>query len=507
VTPASTPSLGRQLVEPGGQALGEARRVAEDDRGAVGEHELAACAGRCSARCCALPLHPRWGRAAASDPRGGDSAHRAHVFHGHHDLDLERLADAGVDDGGPGVARRPRGRRSRRGTVGDLLERALRGREPDALRRPVGDGSSRSSVSIRWAPRLVVAIAWISSMITASTFTSVSRAARVSIRYSDSGVVMSRSGGRRTSAGARRRLVSPVRIATVGRRERHAQPLGGEADAHERCPQVLLDVERQRPQRRDVEHRVRALGCGRPRLRRGDQRSIPQRNAVSVLPDPVGAQISVCSPARSPATPAPAAAWARGTSREPLTHRRRKAVEHLVVSHACRLRRGCHTEVGGEEAALLATRHAWRVARLRRRCRNASSASLRRCACWPCRPERPPSVARIAADSGSRPGPQSVAHDGWHGGRTPRNASSTTLPRRSRPRRPSARSRRHRRWAPWLRRHRALRRGREAGVLPRRRAHPGPFPQHAAARERGQAHFLLQLSDNFCCTSRNECCR
>ena len=42
--------------------------------------------------------------------------------------------------------------------------------------------SSRSSESIRWAPRLVVAIAWISSMITVSTLTSVSRTFDVSIR-------------------------------------------------------------------------------------------------------------------------------------------------------------------------------------------------------------------------------------------------------------------------------------------------------------------------------------
>ena len=57
--------------------------------------------------------------------------------------------------------------------------------------------SSRSNESIRWAPRLVVAIAWISSMITVSTPASVSRADDVSIRYSDSGVVIRRSGGRR----------------------------------------------------------------------------------------------------------------------------------------------------------------------------------------------------------------------------------------------------------------------------------------------------------------------
>ena len=42
--------------------------------------------------------------------------------------------------------------------------------------------SSRSSVTARCAPRLVAATAWISSTITISTLTSVSRARDVSIR-------------------------------------------------------------------------------------------------------------------------------------------------------------------------------------------------------------------------------------------------------------------------------------------------------------------------------------
>ncbi len=71
-------------------------------------------------------------------------------------------------------------------------------------------------MTARWLPRLVAARAWISSTITASTPRSVSRAADVSMRYSDSGVVIRMSGGwrtrlRRSSAG-----VSPVRMPTVG---------------------------------------------------------------------------------------------------------------------------------------------------------------------------------------------------------------------------------------------------------------------------------------------------
>ena len=76
--------------------------------------------------------------------------------------------------------------------------------------------SSRSSESARCAPRFVAASAWISSTITQRTPRSVSRADEVSIRYSDSGVVIKMSGGfliirRRSDAG-----VSPVRTAASG---------------------------------------------------------------------------------------------------------------------------------------------------------------------------------------------------------------------------------------------------------------------------------------------------
>ena len=53
-------------------------------------------------------------------------------------------------------------------------------------------------------------------MITVSTPASVSRADDVSIRYSDSGVVINRSGGRRINFWRSLAAVSPVRIATSG---------------------------------------------------------------------------------------------------------------------------------------------------------------------------------------------------------------------------------------------------------------------------------------------------
>jgi hypothetical protein len=74
--------------------------------------------------------------------------------------------------------------------------------------------ASRSSVSARCAPRLVEATAWISSTITVSTSVSTSRAWEVSIRYSDSGVVMRMSGGVRRIAMRSFCGVSPVRTAT-----------------------------------------------------------------------------------------------------------------------------------------------------------------------------------------------------------------------------------------------------------------------------------------------------
>ena len=60
--------------------------------------------------------------------------------------------------------------------------------------------ASRSSVSARCAPRLVAATAWISSMMHQRVWANSSCARPVSIRYSDSGVVIRMSGGVRSIA-------------------------------------------------------------------------------------------------------------------------------------------------------------------------------------------------------------------------------------------------------------------------------------------------------------------
>ncbi len=71
------------------------------------------------------------------------------------------------------------------------------------------------------------------------------------------------------------------------------------ADAAQWHAQVALDVVGERLQRADVHHaraaRARRVAALR---RRSSQRSSAHRNAASVLPDPVGADTSTCSPAR-----------------------------------------------------------------------------------------------------------------------------------------------------------------------------------------------------------------
>ena len=140
------------------------------------------------------------------------------------DLEVERLAVAGVDD--RDRARRPSARVAAE-EPRDLLERALRGRQPDPLRRRLGrSASSRSSESARCAPRFVAASAWISSTITSATPRSVSRAARREHQVERLGR-RDQDVGRLAASGAPLVLagVSPVRTPTVGhvgQRERRA---------------------------------------------------------------------------------------------------------------------------------------------------------------------------------------------------------------------------------------------------------------------------------------------
>ena len=158
---ASVAAPRQQLVEPGSQPLRQPAGVGEDDRRAVLQHEFE------HPRVDAGPdARPRRRRPPPGSPSGvAASPGSRHVVDRDDDLDLERLAHAGVDD----LHRR-----------GDSPTKPPRNRAISSSGRCVAESpmrcgglsvtsSSRSSVSARWAPRLVAARAWISSMITAST--------------------------------------------------------------------------------------------------------------------------------------------------------------------------------------------------------------------------------------------------------------------------------------------------------------------------------------------------
>ena len=177
--------------------------------------------------------------------------------------------------------------------------------------------SSRARDSARCTPRLPPATACTSSRITVSTPRSVSRAWEVSMRNSDSGVVMRMSGGlvasRRRSAGG----VSPVRTPTLNGRRRspsrsavRAVPTSGEVRFRSTSTPSAFNGEMYRT----LVLAVPAAGAGVPA-----RRSIAVRKAARVLPEPVGATTSVSSP-RSMASHAAACAGV-GASNDSSNHR------------------------------------------------------------------------------------------------------------------------------------------------------------------------------------------
>ncbi len=162
--------------------------------------------------------------------------------------------------------------------------------------------------------------------MTVCTSASVSRAAEVSIRNSDSGVVIRMSGGlvissRRCAGG-----VSPERTPTLIVGRGHAVPLGDAGDAGQRGAQVAFDVDGQRLERRHVEHP--GARRGGPWLGRAS-RSMAHRNAASVLPEPVGAMTRVLSP--SAMADQACACAAVGSAKVPVNHSRVSALNRAAV--------------------------------------------------------------------------------------------------------------------------------------------------------------------------------
>ena len=179
--------------------------------------------------------------------------------------------------------------------------------------------SRRSSERARCAPRFVPASAWISSTMTQRTLRSASRAADVRMQVQRLG--RGDEDVRRPPAEG-----APLLGRGVARPHRHAhlaravaQPLGRQGDAGQRRPQVALHVVDERLERRDVQD-PQPAHAGRRGGSSTSSRSRHQRNAASVLPLPVGAQMSVCSPAAMAGQPR---AWASvGPSNEASNHSR-----------------------------------------------------------------------------------------------------------------------------------------------------------------------------------------
>ena len=196
-----------ELVEAQRQALGAAAVVDEDDRRAV----LADQAQE-------LGVDRRPDRAArrlAARERSSGSVRTApwlgldHRLDRHVDLQVERLAHAGVDD----PARAPRADQE----APDLLERVLRRRQPDALRRRGRRPARGEPLERQRQVRAALGRGDRVDLVDDHRLDAGQDLARaaVSIRYSDSGVVMRMSGGLRRIAARSRCGVSPVRTPTV----------------------------------------------------------------------------------------------------------------------------------------------------------------------------------------------------------------------------------------------------------------------------------------------------
>ena len=143
--------------------------------------------------------------------------------------------------------------------------------------------------------------------------------ADVSIRNSDSGVVIRMSGGlvisSRRSAGG----VSPDRTPTLMSGAGTPQPLGGAAGC--RSAARAGCARRRRPAPSAARRRAPGSACASRAVGSDEaSRSSAQRNAASVLPDPVGATTSVLSPAAM-ASHASACAGV-GAAKVPVNHSR-----------------------------------------------------------------------------------------------------------------------------------------------------------------------------------------
>ena len=195
-----------------------------------------------------------------------------HVVDGDDDLELQLLARTGVDDRDRTGAVRPEATEEPR----DLVERTLRRGEADALRRAVRDlvepFEAQHEVRTALGGRHRV------DLVDDHVLDGAQRLTRARRQHE-----VQRLGRRDQDVGRRADERLPVLARRVtgahpdGRRpERDPEPLGREADARDRRAQVLLDVDGERAQRRDVEHTAPVglgrLGRGREPVDRPEER-------------------------------------------------------------------------------------------------------------------------------------------------------------------------------------------------------------------------------------------
>ena len=177
--------------------------------------------------------------------------------------------------------------------------------------------SSRASESIRCAPRFSEISACSSSITTVRTVDSIALPrAVVSRMYSDSGVVMKMWGGLRSIRWRSAPGVSPVRTPT--RSSGPPMPSSGRVRFSRMSEARDFSGEM---------YSTRTPSSSAPRAASAFMRSMSSRKAASVLPVPVGALTSTCSPA---AMAGQAARWTAVGSPNVLENQRTVSAENSL---------------------------------------------------------------------------------------------------------------------------------------------------------------------------------
>jgi hypothetical protein len=209
----------------------------------------------------------------AGGARGGRSADRlalddpaevTHVVDRHDHLDVERLGHPGVDDRHRAGARcrRPVAVVEAAQVAGHDVERPLGGRQADALGRPLADVGQ--PLERQRQMRAALGGHQRVDLVDDHRLDPAQRVARLRGEHE-----VQRLGRGDEDVGR----VADQLAADVGRgvaraqphgrlAERLAEPLGRGSDAGDRRPQVLVDVDRQRPQRRHVDDARARRGVG-----------------------------------------------------------------------------------------------------------------------------------------------------------------------------------------------------------------------------------------------------